>query len=264
MSNSKLVTVRVPASSRNYDSLREGKKIKKITIHHMAGVMSAESCGRLFQNPTRQTSSHYGIGNDGKIGQYVDEKDTAWTDGNWESNLISVTIETSNSKTGGEWKVGRKALKSLIKLVADIAYRNNLGTLVKGKNLTWHSMYMATSCPGPYLKGKMDYIASEANKINSKRVKLSYTVGTYKCLYNLNVRTGAGKSYRVKKVSELTLGGQKSSLYSERDAKALYKKGTSFTALKILKAKDKSIWAKTPSGYVCIKDSKNVYCKKAV
>jgi len=29
-------------------------------------------------------------------------------------------------------------LNVLIRLVADIAKRNNLGVLVKGKNLTWH------------------------------------------------------------------------------------------------------------------------------
>ena len=49
-------------------------------------------------------------------------------------------------------------------MVADIAKRNNLGTLVKGKNLTWHSIYSNTACPGAYLLSKMDYIATEANK----------------------------------------------------------------------------------------------------
>ena len=60
-------------------------------------------------------------------------------------------------------KVSDASLNSLIKLVADIAKRNNLGTLVKGKNLTWHSIYSNTACPGAYLLSKMDYIATEAN-----------------------------------------------------------------------------------------------------
>lgn len=167
MSNSSLVNVKVPAHSGNYTKGRSGKKIEAITIHHCAGVLSAEQCGKIFQQVGRSGSSHYGIGNDGKIGLYVDESNTAWTNSNWDSNCKSVTIETSNSSTGGDWKVGDKALNSLIKLVADIGKRNNLGTLVKGKNVTWHSMFVATTCPGPYLLSKMDYIIAEANKINN-------------------------------------------------------------------------------------------------
>lgn len=165
MSNSKLVN-KTMLTPINYDKGRDGYKIKKITIHHCAGVMSIKQIGKLFKQGSREVSAHYGIGNDGKIGQYVDEKNTAWTDGNWVSNCTSVTIETSNNKTGGQWTVGDKALNSLIKLVADIGKRNNLGTLVKGKNVTWHRMYASTTCPGDYLLSKMDYIVKEANKIN--------------------------------------------------------------------------------------------------
>ena len=166
MSNSKLVSKKL-LTNKNYDKGRSGYKIKKITIHHCAGVMSIEQLGKLMKSGSRQVSSHYGIGNDGRIGQFVEEKNTAWTDGNWVSNCTSVTIETSNNKTGGKWTVGDKALKSLIKLVADIAKRNKLGTLKKGKNVTWHRMYASTTCPGDYLLSKMDYIIKEANKINS-------------------------------------------------------------------------------------------------
>jgi len=165
MSNSKLVS-KTLLTNRNYDKGRSGYKIKKITIHHAASVISIESLAKLMRSGSRQVSSHYGIGNDGRIGQFVDEKNTAWTDGNWVSNCTSVTIETSNNKTGGKWTVGDKALNSLIKLVADIAKRNKLGTLVKGKNVTWHRMYASTTCPGDYLLSKMDYIVKEANKIN--------------------------------------------------------------------------------------------------
>lgn len=167
MSKSGLVNVNVPAYSGNYTIGRSGRKIEAITIHHMAGVLTAEQCGKIFQTVGRCGSSHYGIGNDGKIAQYVDESNTAWTNSNWDSNCKSVTIETSNSSTGGQWLVSDKALNSLIRLVADIAKRNNLGTLVKGKNVTWHSMFTSTTCPGAYLLSKMDYIVSEANKINN-------------------------------------------------------------------------------------------------
>lgn len=207
MSNSSLVDVKVPAHTSNYSKGRSGRKIEMITIHHMAGVLTVEQCGKIFQKKGRNGSSHYGIGNDGRIGLYVDEKNTAWTNSNWDSNCKAVTIETSNSKTGGKWPVSDKALNSLIKLVADIAKRNNLGTLVKGKNVTWHRMYTATTCPGDYLLSKMDYIIKEANKLNnvSQQTKASNTTNTsvsekYKVKVTasvLNVRNGAGTNYKV-------------------------------------------------------------------
>ncbi len=177
MSKSSLATINVPAYSGNYTVGRSGKKIKAITIHHMAGVLSAEQCGRIFQDANRQGSAHYGIGNNGEIASYVDENNTAWANSNWNSNCESVTIETSNSSTGGNWLVSDRALNSLIRLVADIAKRNNLGTLVKGKNLTWHSMFANTQCPGQYLLSKIDYIISEANKINQGNPTSKFKVG---------------------------------------------------------------------------------------
>lgn len=165
MSNSNLVDVTVPAHEGNYTKGRN-KKIRCITIHHMAGVLSAEQCGKIFQAKGRNGSSHYGIGNDGKIGLYVDEENTAWTNSNFASNSESVTIETSNSAMGGFWPVGEAAYNSLIRLVADIAKRNDLGRLVLGDNLTWHRMFVATSCPGDFLLSKMNEIAARANEIN--------------------------------------------------------------------------------------------------
>ena len=146
MGKSSLATISVPAYSGNYTQGRRGNKISKITIHHCAGVISATQCGALWQRVGRRGSSHYGIGNDGAIGNYVDENNIAWTDGNWKSNCASVTIETSNNARGGDWTVSDAALNSLIKLCANIAKRNGLGTLIPGKNLTWHSMYANTTC----------------------------------------------------------------------------------------------------------------------
>lgn len=167
MNNSSLINVKVPADPSNYSKGRSGRKIEKIAIHHMAGVLSAKSCGYIFQQKGRKASSNYGIGKDGEIGLYVDECNTSYCNSNWDSNCKSVTIETSNSSYGGSFPVSDKVLNKLIELVADIARRNNLGKLIKGKNVVWHSMYANTICPGPYLLSKLDYIISEANKINN-------------------------------------------------------------------------------------------------
>ena len=165
MSNSSLASMFIPA--RYYTKGRDGRHIEMITLHHMASILTAEQCGKIFQG-NRKASAHYGVGINGDIAQYVDEANTAWANANWDSNCKAVTIETSNDQTGGDWHISDITLNSLIQLVADIAKRNNLGKLVKGKNLTWHRMYCATTCPGEYILSKIDYIIEQANKINEQ------------------------------------------------------------------------------------------------
>ena len=165
MSKSNLTQIVVPADEGNYTKGRSGRSIEAITIHHMAGRLTAEQCGRIFQAKGRYGSSHYGVGYDSSIANYVDEENTAWTNSNWDSNCKSITIEISDNDNS--WYVNDTTLNTVIRLVADIAKRRGLGTLVPGKNLTWHSMFTSTDCPGDYLRSKMQYIADEANKINN-------------------------------------------------------------------------------------------------
>lgn len=168
MADSALVAKFIPAYTGNYTKNRARYgKISEITIHHCAGVMSIEQLGALWQRKGRNGSSHYGVSGS-RIGQYVAESDIAWTNSNWNANCRAVTIETSNSAGAPNWPVANASLATLILLVADIAKRNGLHPLVLGKSLTWHSMYTATACPGPYLFSKLQYIADEANKINSQ------------------------------------------------------------------------------------------------
>lgn len=167
MADSTLVTKFLPAYTGNYTKNRaaQGGKITEITVHHCAGVMTVETLGALWQRVGRQGSSHYGVCGDA-VGQYVAESDVAWTNSNWKANCRAVTIEVSNSGGAPEWPVSDASLQTLARLVADIARRNGLGTLVAGKNLTWHSMYASTACPGPYLLAKLPDIAAQANAIN--------------------------------------------------------------------------------------------------
>ncbi len=165
MAHSSLATVSVPANLQNY-TFGRNKPIRCITIHHMAGVLTAQECGNVFASP-RGASAHYGVGNDGSVGVYVEEENTAWANANWDSNNESISIEISNSARGGEWPVGEVAYKKAIELVADIANRNHLGALVAGQNLTWHSMYAATTCPGDYLRARISDIANRANELNA-------------------------------------------------------------------------------------------------
>lgn len=165
MSNSKLVNY--TRWSPNYSS-RDGSKIDRIVIHHMAGNLSVETCGSVFANGGREASSTYGIGSDGRVGQYVDEANRPWTTSSYECDKGAVTIEVANDQIGGEWHVSDKALAKTIDLCVDVCQRNGIPRLNytgdKTGNLRMHCWYAATACPGPYLKSKFAYIAQEVNK----------------------------------------------------------------------------------------------------
>ena len=134
----------------------------------MAGNLTIERCGEIFASPTRQGSSNYGIGTDGRIGMYVEEKNRAWTSSNATNDNMAVTIEVANDVVGGNWHVSDKALASLIDLCTDICKRNGIERLNftgdKNGNLTMHKYFAATACPGAYLESKFPYIANEVNK----------------------------------------------------------------------------------------------------
>lgn len=141
-------------------------KIDTITIHHMAGNLSVEVCGNVFQ--TSRASSNYGIGSDGRVGMYVEENNRSWCSSSAANDNRAVTIEVANDTVGGNWHVSDKALGKLIDLCVDICQRNGIDRLNytgdKTGNLTMHKWFVATACPGPYLQSKFPYIAEEVNK----------------------------------------------------------------------------------------------------
>ena len=164
MSNSSLVSY--TKLSPNCDHPRN-HAIDKITIHHMAGDLSVETCGNLFANPNREASANYGIGSDGRVGLYVDEGDRAWASASPSNDNRAVNIEVANDATGGDWPVSAAAYSKLIDLCVDICQRNGIKALNytggADGNLTEHRMFMATACPGPYLHERMPRIAAEVN-----------------------------------------------------------------------------------------------------
>ncbi len=174
MSNSSLVNY--TKLSPNYSS-RDGAKIDKITIHHMAGNLSVETCGGVFARSGARASANYGVGTDGRVGMYVEEKNRAWTSSSYSNDRRAVTIEVANDKIGGNWHVSDKALAKTIDLCVDICKRNGIKKINytgdTSGNLTMHCWFAATACPGPYLKSKFSYIAEQINKKLNATVKLA-------------------------------------------------------------------------------------------
>lgn len=150
MSNSPLVNyVKISPNSTN----PRNNKIKKITIHHGAGILSVETFGNVFASPTTQASSNYSIGSDTRIGMHVEEKNRAWTSSNAANDNQAITIEVSNDGGAPNWHVSDKVLNKLIDLCVDICRRNGIKKLnytgdARG-NLTMHKFFAATVCPRP-------------------------------------------------------------------------------------------------------------------
>lgn len=172
MSNSKLISY--TKISPNRTSPRN-HKIDTVTIHCVVGQCSVETLSNIFAPTSRQASCNYGIGADGRIGMYCEEKDRSWCSSNAANDNRAITIEVA-SDTKHPYAVNAKAYAALIDLLVDICKRNGIPRLVwstskadrvnhkNGCNMTVHRDYANKSCPGEYLYSRHAQIASEVNK----------------------------------------------------------------------------------------------------
>lgn len=172
MSNSALVNY--TKISPNRTSPRKNK-IDTITIHCVVGQCSVETLGAIFAPSSRQASSNYGVGYDGRFGMYCEEKDRSWCSSSAANDNRAITIEVA-SDTTEPYAVNDKAYAALLDLVTDICRRNGIKKLVwstkkservnhlNGCNLTVHRDYANKSCPGNYLYERQGAIAAEVNK----------------------------------------------------------------------------------------------------
>ena len=186
MSNSTLVSY--TKWSPNHSGTRN-HSINIITIHMVVGQCSVEALGDIFAPTSRQASSNYGIGYDGRIGQYVDEANRSWcSSSSWNDNR-AITIETA-SDTTYPYAVKDAAYESLINLCADICKRNGKSKMVwyptwdefeanyekddKTMYMTLHRWFAATSCPGAYLEEHMSDIAERVTKMLTPKPTKTY------------------------------------------------------------------------------------------
>lgn len=140
--------------------------IEGLTPHHMAARMLAADCARMHLTCKEQRSAGYYIGYKGDSCGGVSEDRRAWTSGSRENDYSHITIEVSNDEIGGDWHISDAAYATLVRLSADICRRYNIKPHFTGKagaSITYHQMFQATSCPGPYLKRIIDSGKYEAD-----------------------------------------------------------------------------------------------------
>lgn len=193
--------------------------------------------------------------------------------GNEEIIAFDDGIVTSVQKTGVQYGTGcyvrikhNNGLYTLYYHLKTNSIVVNVGDKVK-KNQKLGIIGTTGQSTGIHLHFQIDKGSSSTSinpydyLFNGKSFNTEYKTGNYKTLNNMYVRAGAGTTYRIKKVSELTTDGKKHATSKNPNANAIYKKGTIYTAREIIN--QNGIWALTPSGYVCIKGvSGTIYGEK--
>lgn len=192
--------------------------IDTITIHCVVGQCSVETLGEVFAPTSRKASSNYGIGSDGRIGMYVEEKDRSWCSSSSSNDNRAITIECASDATA-PYAINSKVYASLVNLCADICKRNGIKELkwkadksligqVDKQNMTVHRWFANKSCPGDYIYNRLGQIATEVNKKlgitssasdgSTKTPSSSSSNYLVKITANsLNVRKGPGINYAV-------------------------------------------------------------------
>lgn len=201
MRNSPLVNYTKISPNRNSP---RNHKIDTISIHCVVGQLTVEQIGDIFAKPSRGASSNYGIGKDGKIGMYVEEKDRSWCTSSPANDHRAITIEVA-SDTSEPYAVTPAAYNSLINLLVDICKRNNIKELkwkadkkligqVDKQNMTVHRWFANKSCPGEYLYSRHGQIAKEVNERLKSGTTTDETATKANVLYKVQVGAFANKA----------------------------------------------------------------------
>lgn len=115
-----------------------------------------------FLQTSPNSSVHYGVGADGRIGQGVSEKWAAWHAGNWGYNLRSIGIEHEDKTRceKGAWMTD-EMFQSSTKLAAHLCRKYDIPV----SRIIPHNQVASDgrSCPGPYFK--IDNYRSRVRKL---------------------------------------------------------------------------------------------------
>ena len=149
--------------------------IDRITPHCVVGQCSVETLGNVFLPTSRQASSNYGIGVDGRVGMYVEEENRSWCSSSAANDQRAVTIECASDATE-PYAFKDVVYQRLIELCTDICKRNGKTKLLwlgdkdktlgytpapDGMVLTVHRWFANKSCPGDWMYARMGDLAKK-------------------------------------------------------------------------------------------------------
>lgn len=163
-------------------SSRNGQKVDRLTIHCMAGHMTAKACVDMFAKKETQASANYCIGKDGDIGISVPPEERSWCSSNGDNDRRAITIEVS-SDNKYPYTFDSKAFDTLLDLTENILKMYNKTKLVyipdKDKALayqpkedemlmTFHRWFKNKACPGDWF---MSMVPAFCTEINNRLIK---------------------------------------------------------------------------------------------
>ena len=149
--------------------------IDRITPHCVVGQCSVETLGNIFAPTSRQASCQYGIGVDGRVGMYCEEKNRSWCSSSNANDQRAITIECA-SDTTAPYAFNDIVYNKLIELCVDICKRNGKTKLLwlgdKDKTLAYnpaanemvltvHRWFANKSCPGDWMYQRMGDLAAK-------------------------------------------------------------------------------------------------------
>lgn len=149
--------------------------IDRITPHCVVGQCSVETLGNIFAPTERQASCNYGIGADGRVGMYCEEKNRSWCSSSNANDQRAITIECA-SDTTAPYAFKDVVYNKLIELCVDICKRNGKTKLLwlgdKDKTLAYnpaanemvltvHRWFANKSCPGDWMYQRMGDLAAK-------------------------------------------------------------------------------------------------------
>jgi hypothetical protein len=149
--------------------------IDRITPHCVVGQCSVETLGNIFAPTSRQASCNYGIGADGRVGMYCEEKNRSWCSSSYANDQRAITIECA-SDTNHPYAFKDVVYDKLIELCVDICKRNGKTKLLwlgdKDKTLAYnpaanemvltvHRWFANKSCPGDWMYQRMGDLAAK-------------------------------------------------------------------------------------------------------
>lgn len=149
--------------------------IDRITPHCVVGQCSVERLGNIFYPSSKQASCNYGIGVDGRVGMYCEEKNRSWCSSSNANDQRAITIECA-SDTNHPYAFKDVVYNKLIELCVDICKRNGKTKLLwlgdKDKTLAYnpaanemvltvHRWFAKKSCPGDWMYQRMGDLAAK-------------------------------------------------------------------------------------------------------
>lgn len=159
-------------------SSRNGQAVDRLTIHCMAGHMTAKACTDYFAKSSTQASANYCIGSDGEVAISCPPEFRSWCSSNGDNDRRAITIEVS-SDNKHPYIFDSKALDTLMEFVPNVMKMYNKSKLVyiadKDKALayqpkqdemllTFHRWFKNKACPGDWWMSMQDAFVNDINK----------------------------------------------------------------------------------------------------